>query len=182
MSIGGSTIRLRFSNAFSNVSLPITSVTIALPVNGTTGSREIDVSTLKHLTFSGNSSIIIPNGALAVSDPIDFTVGAQSELAVTMYLANGQASNYITSHHGSRVNSWFSLGDYTTAENMSDLSTQSAAHWFVINKFFIPILLTHHRYFVSAIEVWSPPTTRAFVIVGDSITDGRGSDTNMNNR
>jgi len=130
MSIGGPTIRLRFSNAFSNVSLPITAVTIALPRNGTTGSSEIDVSTLKYLTFSGNSSIIIPDGSLAVSDPVNFTVGAQSELAVTMYLANGQASNYITSHPGSRVTSWFSFGDYTTAENMTDPSTKSAAHWY----------------------------------------------------
>jgi len=166
MSIGGNNIRLRFSNAFSDVALPITAVTIALPKNGTTGASEIDVTTLRQLKFSGNSSIIVPNGALAVSDPVDFTIAPQSELAVTMYIANGQASNYITSHPGSRVTSWFSFGNYINAANMTDSSTQSAAHW----------------YFVSATEVWSAPTTRAFVIVGDSITDGRGSDTNMNDR
>jgi len=38
------------------------------------------------------------------------------------------------------------------------------------------------RYFVSAVEAWSPPTSRAFGIVGDSITDGRASTTDGNNR
>ena len=38
------------------------------------------------------------------------------------------------------------------------------------------------RYFVSAVEVYVPKSTRAWVIVGDSITDGRGSDNNQNNR
>jgi lysophospholipase L1-like esterase len=39
-----------------------------------------------------------------------------------------------------------------------------------------------HRYFISAIEGWVPESTSAFVIVGDSITDGRGSDTDKNTR
>lgn len=38
------------------------------------------------------------------------------------------------------------------------------------------------RYFLSAIEAWAPTTSRALVIVGDSITDGRGSTTDGNNR
>lgn len=38
------------------------------------------------------------------------------------------------------------------------------------------------RYFISAIEAWSPAEYRTFAIIGDSITDGRGSDTNKNNR
>jgi len=38
------------------------------------------------------------------------------------------------------------------------------------------------RYFLSAVEAWLPPQSRGFAIIGDSITDGRGSDTNENNR
>jgi lysophospholipase L1-like esterase len=41
---------------------------------------------------------------------------------------------------------------------------------------------TKHWYFLSAIEAWSPPTTSALVILGDSITDGRGSTDDGNNR
>jgi len=38
------------------------------------------------------------------------------------------------------------------------------------------------RFFVSAVETWAPPSDRGFVIVGDSITDGRESDNNENDR
>ena len=38
------------------------------------------------------------------------------------------------------------------------------------------------RYFISGLEAWSPLTSSGFAIVGDSITDGRGSDTDENDR
>lgn len=38
------------------------------------------------------------------------------------------------------------------------------------------------RYFLSAVESWSSRDTRAMAIVGDSITDGRGSTTDGNDR
>jgi hypothetical protein len=43
-------------------------------------------------------------------------------------------------------------------------------------------MLTKRRYFVSAVEAWAPKTTTALIILGDSITDGRGSVDNENNR
>lgn len=129
MSIGANIIRLRISNVFGLNDLPITAVTVALPYNGSAGASSIQPQTLQTVTFSGNTSFIIPNGALVVSDPIDFPIKPQSMLAVTMYLAGGQQSNYITSHPGSRTTSWFSFGNYVHATNMTDPSTQSAAHW-----------------------------------------------------
>jgi lysophospholipase L1-like esterase len=39
-----------------------------------------------------------------------------------------------------------------------------------------------HWYFLSGLEVWSTNTTAGVAILGDSLTDGRGSTTNMNNR
>lgn len=166
MSIGGEEIRIRFSNAFGAVDLPITAATIALPLNGSAGASAIDTSTLQTITFSGNPNATVPPGSLIVSDPLKFPIKPQSEIAVSMYLANGQATNYITSHPGSRTTSWMSFGDYVNAANISDPSTQSVAHW----------------YFVSAVETWATSQNSAFVIVGDSITDGRGSDTDQNDR
>jgi len=165
MSIGASQIRVRFSNNFGVVNLPITNVTIARPINGT-GSSAIDTSTLQTLKFSGSPSISVPNGCLVVSDPLDFVIKPQDIITITMYFAQGQASNDITSHPGSRVNIWISDGNFVTAANLTDPSVQSVAHW----------------YFLSAVEAWVPSTASTFVIVGDSITDGRGSDTDMNNR
>ncbi|KAG4434819.1 hypothetical protein IFR05_009690 [Cadophora sp. M221] len=168
MSIGGPSIRIRISNAFGVSDLPITAVTIALPFNGSAGVAVIQPGTLKTVTFSGSKNYTIPNGALIVSDPIDFKVEAQSMLTVTIYLADGQksATNAITSHPGSRTVSWMSAGNQVSATNITDASSANVAHW----------------YFLSAVEVYVPQSTRAFVIVGDSITDGRGSDTNQNNR
>lgn len=170
MTLGAEQIRIRISNAFGLNDLPITKVTVALPVaepgQNLTGASAINTTTLQTLTFSGNESIIIPNAALAVSDPIDFPIKAQQIVSVTMYLQTGQASNFITSHPGSRTESWISFGDYTEAANMTDVSTQSTFHWF----------------FLSAVEGWMAPQKSAFVAVGDSITDGRASWNNANGR
>ena len=135
MSIGSEQIRIRVSNAFGLNDLPITAMTVAIPgngsagVNGSAGASDIELSTLQTVTFGGNISITVPDGALAVSDPLNFAITSQSELAVTMYLENGQASNYITSHPGSRTNTYYSFGNYVNAQNISDPSTQVEAHW-----------------------------------------------------
>ncbi|KIW47971.1 uncharacterized protein PV06_00617 [Exophiala oligosperma] len=166
-SIGASQIRIRISNAFGLTDLPITSMTIALPYNGSAGASAIQPSTLQTVTFSGgDESIVIPDGALGVSDPLDFAIGPQSMISVTMYLASGQQGTYITSHPGSRTTSWMTLGNQVGATNLTGPELNSTAHWF----------------FLSAVEAWTPPTTHAFSIIGDSITDGRGSDTDMNDR
>lgn len=168
MTIPAQQIRIRFSNAFSPVDLPITKVTIALPRaegrQNITGSSGIRSETLQTVSFSGNESITVPAGALAVSDPLDFPIKTGQVISISMYLASGQATNHVTSHPGSRLDIFYSFGDYTSAQNLTDPSTTSAQHWF----------------FLSAVEAWSPPAARAFAIVGDSITDGRGSYVNTN--
>lgn len=83
-----------------------------------------------------------------------------------MYLAQGQQGYSITSHPGSRTTSWFTYGNQVNAANLTGSSLQSAAHW----------------YFISALEAWSPAQSSGFVLIGDSITDGRGSDTDKNDR
>ncbi|KAF7360258.1 Extracellular GDSL-like lipase/acylhydrolase [Mycena venus] len=165
MTVGGDEIRVRFSNAFGVNDLNITAATVALPVGGVSGASEIIPTSLKTLTFSGSESFIVPNGALVVSDPIAFPIKSQQTITVTLYLAQGQDGFSITSHPGSRATTWISFGNSVRAENITDPSTTSLAHW----------------YFVSAVETFSA-TASAFVVVGDSITDGHGSDTDKNNR
>ncbi|KAI0764829.1 extracellular GDSL-like lipase/acylhydrolase [Fomes fomentarius] len=160
-----SRIRLRISNAFGTTSLPITAATIARPANGAPGTSAIDTSTVKTLTFSGSPSFTIPNAALVVSDPIDFDVEAQTELSITLYLASGQVGNDITSHPGSRTTSFMTFGNQVSAANLTG-QIQSVAHW----------------YFISTLDAWVPSSVHTVAIVGDSITDGRGSDTDKNNR
>lgn len=164
VSVGGKQVRLRFSNAFGGAALPLTSVSVALPAEGRAGARAIRPATSRGVTFGGRASASVPVGSQIVSDPLDFDVAAGTNLTVTVYLADGQASESITSHPGSRTTSYLLAGDHVRDQDLAGAT--SAAHW----------------YFLSGVEVWSPDTTAAAVLVGDSLTDGRGSTTDANNR
>jgi lysophospholipase L1-like esterase len=162
--IGGQQIRLRFSNAYGGTDLPITAVSVALPAGGQAGVSAIQPGTLQAVTFDRQPGVDIPVGAQAVSDPLDFRVVRGSNLTVTMYLATGQASDDITSHPGSRTTSYMVTGNELDDQDLAGAA--SVAHW----------------YFLSGAEVWSMPSSAAVAVLGDSLTDGRGSDTNGNDR
>nr|PPQ62327.1 SGNH hydrolase [Streptomyces sp. QL37] len=161
---GGEHIRLRFSNAFGGAPLPITKVSVALPLDGRAGVSAVKAGTTRPVTFQGRSSVSVPVGAQAVSDPLDFALAPGSDLTATVYLATGQASTSITSHPGSRTTSYLLAGDH-----VGDTDLPGATP-------------TDHWYFLSGVEVWSRSTSSAAVVLGDSLTDGRGSTTNMNDR
>jgi lysophospholipase L1-like esterase len=161
---GGDRVRLRFSNAFGGTALPLTAVTVALPLGGQAGVGAIEPGTTRTVTFSGRQSTTVPVGAQVVSDPLDFTLAPGSNLTVTAYLAEGQASLALTSHPGSRTTSYLRHGDHTRAEDLPGATP------------------TNHWYLLSDVEVLSRPATTAVAVLGDSLTDGRGSTTNGNNR
>nr|BFE72864.1 hypothetical protein GCM10020092_061650 [Actinoplanes digitatis] len=52
-SIAGSSLRVRFSNAFGGAVLPITGVTVALPLDGRAGASAIVAGSARAVTFSG---------------------------------------------------------------------------------------------------------------------------------
>ncbi|KAK4142316.1 SGNH hydrolase-type esterase domain-containing protein [Dichotomopilus funicola] len=170
LSLGTSRLRLQISNTFGTTPLPITAATIALPSSGKPGVSSIDTTTLQPLTFhNGSSTITIPAGETAYTDPIDFPspIPAQSNIAVSLYSQAGQAGSSITGHPGSRTTSWMVAGNNVEAATLSGGSG---------------VANTKHWYFVSAVEAWAPPTMGALVILGDSITDGRGSTDDGNDR
>jgi lysophospholipase L1-like esterase len=162
ISVGGQHVRLRFSNAFGGVDLPVTAVSVALPAGGNAGVSAIQPGTARPVTFDGQPGIDIPVGSLAVSDPLDFPLAPRSNLTVTLYLATGQASTNITSHPGSRTTSYLLAGNHISDPDLPGAT--SVDHW----------------YFLSGAEVWSD--TEGVAIVGDSLTDGRGWTTNQNDR
>jgi lysophospholipase L1-like esterase len=163
-SVGGHQVRLRFSNAFGGAALPITAASVALPAGGQAGVSAVQPGTSRPVTFDGRTSVSIPVGSQIVSDPLSFPVAPRSNLTVTIYLAEGQASTNITSHPGSRTTSYMIAGNH-----VQDADLAGSAH-------------VDHWYFLSGLEVWSRPSTAAAVMLGDSLTDGRGSTTNGNDR
>jgi lysophospholipase L1-like esterase len=164
VSLGGRQLRLRISNAFGDTALAITSARIALPEGGAAGVRAIRPGSDRALTFQGRDSVTIPAGAQVVSDPLRFDLAPASNLTVTLYLARGQPSQNITSHPGSRTTIYMVAGNH-----VSDIDLPGAtqvAHW----------------YFLSGLEVWADDDAASVVMLGDSLTDGRGSTTDQNDR
>lgn len=159
---GGPRIRLRFSNAFGGAPLPLTAVSVARPVSGQAGVSGVVPGSVVAVTFHGKPSTVVPAGAQVVSDPLPFPVRRAENITVTAYLAHGQASTSITSHPGSRTTSYLLAGDH-----VGDAELPGAT----------PV---DHWYFLSGVEVLAPVS--AVAVLGDSLTDGRGSTTNGNNR
>jgi lysophospholipase L1-like esterase len=162
VTVGGSKLRVRFSNAFGGAAVPLTAAAVALPAGGQAGISAIFPGSSRPLTFGGRSSVVIPVGAQVVSDPVPFPLGAGANLTISAYLATGQASTALTSHPGSRTTSYFINGDHHTATELPGA---------------VPV---DHWYLISGVEVES--AAPGVVIVGDSLTDGRGSTTNGNDR
>ncbi|MEU0091939.1 SGNH/GDSL hydrolase family protein [Kribbella sp. NPDC006257] len=164
VSVGGRQLRLRFSNAFGTTALPISAASLALPAGGQAGVSAIQPGTAHPVTFNGRTAATVPTGAQIVSDPVSIDPEARSNLTVTIYLAAGQASNNITSHPGSRTTSYLVKGNQVDATDLSDPTPVN--HW----------------YFLSGAETVSARDAAGVVMLGDSLTDGRGSTTNQNNR
>ncbi|PWN87977.1 extracellular GDSL-like lipase/acylhydrolase [Acaromyces ingoldii] len=163
VSRGARRVRMRFTNVFGGSNLDITSAWLARPLNGSVGTSSIVARSQHQLTFSNLTSFSVPNGALVVSDPVHMDVANNENLTVSMYLGGGQAGADITSHPGSRTTTYIAAGDQTRSSNVTDAVT------------------TEHWYFIDALEV-EQQQGRAIVIVGDSLTDGRASTENGNDR
>lgn len=158
ISIGGDRLRVRFSNSFGTESLVIDAASI--------GIRDKDAAvlpgSLRELTFGGEPFITIPPGARVLSDPVELTVDAEADLAVSLYVAQDTGTS--TVHSGAHQTSFISTGDFTAAVDMPGAETTTS--WF----------------FLTGVEVWAHRKTKAVVTFGDSITDGSESTLDANAR
>ena len=158
VSIGGLTIRVRFSNEFGTTPLVISSAHVALPL----ASGVIQAQSDKALMFGGQPSVTIPAGAPVYSDPLDFNLEPVSDLTITIHVAT--APTGITTHGGSSETSYLQAGDAVSAPDFS--------------------LATHvdHWYFLDGVDVETKGAGAAVIAFGDSITDGAFSTKNGNAR
>jgi hypothetical protein len=80
LSIGGQQLRVRFSNEYGSKPLTIRAATVGLigPGGG------IQPETLRNVMFGGASSILVPVGAPAYSDPIDLDAPGAATVAISM--------------------------------------------------------------------------------------------------
>ena len=160
LSVGGHTLRVHLSNVFGVTPLQIETVHIAKAVS--TPQCKIDAATDKQLTFSDQASVAIPPGAEYISDPVEFDSAPLSELAITLYLEG--PPTHQTGHPGSRTTSCIGPGNNASSAEMPN--AKKFERWF----------------YISAVDVLSPPPAGSVVVLGDSITDGHATTTDGNDR
>ena len=160
LSVGGKTLRVHISNAFGTTPLSLTSVHIARPRSP--GQSKIDIATDKMLRFSGKPDVTIPAGAEFISDPIEYPMPALSDLAISLHMNTPPEQQ--TGHPGSRTTSYFQHGDTVSAADMPE--AKKVEHW----------------YWIGSVDVNAAKDSASIVVLGDSITDGRGSTTDENSR
>jgi lysophospholipase L1-like esterase len=116
----------------------------------------------KAVAFQGLAALTILPGGAVWSDAFDFDLAALTNVAVTIRFDDTPAA--VTGHPGSRATSYLRREDAVTAPDMADAAV--ARHWYVL----------------TGIDADADAGRAAVVALGDSITDGRGSTTDGNNR
>lgn len=159
VSIGGKKVRLKLTNEFSQEATEIKAVELALAKTAGSSS-EIDESSTVRLTFDGKAGVTIPAGGKVVSDAVSFKMGDRANVAITIHYG-AASSTSVSGHPGSRTTSYLKTGNTTD---------------------FSDAVKTDHWYNILALEVDTPKKAGAVAILGNSITDGRGSTTNQQNR
>lgn len=160
ISIGGDSARIILTNEFGLAPLTVNAASIAPRTQGS----EIDIANARPLTFSGRTSITIPAGALAVSDPVALKLPALSDVAVSFVLP-AQSIPQVTRHSFANQTSYTAPGNVSGAKTLENPS--EITDW--------P--------FLKGIDVrTSDDKAGAIVAFGDSITDGAHSTRDANQR
>ncbi|MCA9735395.1 T9SS type A sorting domain-containing protein [candidate division KSB1 bacterium] len=161
-SIGGDTLRIKFSNRTCATPVTMNSVNIAVSTDASTSV--IDAATITQLTFNGNASVTMNAYSEVTSDPFAFPLTPGMRLAITIYYGQCNTSADMTFHYGSRTDSYILTGDQTASTDFAGATT--VERW----------------YNLSSIDVIAPAKSAAIAVMGNSITDGYGVHGGPNNR
>ncbi|MFD4260565.1 SGNH/GDSL hydrolase family protein [Streptomyces sp. NPDC058534] len=159
--VGGTSARITLSNLYGQSPLTVTHASIALAAGPDTAAAVAD--TMRRLTFRGSPRVIIPPGGQVMSDIARIAVPYGADVLVTTY--SPVPSGPVTYHPQARQTSYLADGD-RTADVTAVAYTTPTPYW---------------RY-LTALDVLSNEADGTVVAIGDSITDGFGSETNANNR
>lgn len=158
VSIGGHRMRVVLSNEYGKRPLKIGAAQVALREKGSA----IAAGSGKALTFGGRTSVLIPPGAPAISDPVDLSVAPLGSVVVSFFLPD--VTPVATFHWDAGQTTYVVAGNKVGETDFKADSTFTS------------------RVFLSEILVDAPANARAVVTFGDSITDGAGSTVDANRR
>jgi len=150
LSAAATSIRIRFSNEFSDKALPIGEVHVALAsANGAIvpGSDHL-------LTFAGQRGAILPQGAPLLSDPVSWVVPALATLAVSVFYPDETVP---PAHILFTLDAWAAPGNQAEAQTLADgVAARSGHH-------------------LSEVDIVPQMPGHTLVCFGDSITEGVAS-------
>ena len=159
VSIGGDVIRLKLSNIYSMQPVEIRSIYIAHAKD----SSDIDAKTAQYFKFGNSYKTVIPAGKQIVSDALKFNLRNLERVAITINYTS--APEIPTVHMGSRTTSYIMKGVTNAHSNFAKAFREN--HW----------------YNISGIDVYTISNNMsAIAIIGNSITDGKSSTDNAQNR
>ena len=159
VSIGGNVIRLKLSNIYSMQPVEIRSIYIAHAKD----SFAIDAKTAQYFKFGNSYKTVIPAGKQIVSDALKFKLRNLERVAITINYTS--APEVPTVHMGSRTTSYIMKGVTNAHSNFAKAFREN--HW----------------YNISGIDVYTMNNNMsAIAIIGNSITDGKCSTDNAQNR
>ena len=159
VSIGGDVIRLKLSNIYSMQPVEIRSIYIAHAKD----SSDIDAKTAQYFKFGNSYKTVIPAGKQIVSDALKFKLRNLERVAITINYTS--APEIPTVHMGSRTTSYIMKGVTNAHSNFAKAFREN--HW----------------YNISSIDVYTMSNNMsAIAIIGNSITDGKCSTDNAQNR
>ena len=159
VSIGGDVIRLKLSNIYSMQPVEIRSIYIAHAKD----SSDIDAKTAQYFKFGNSYKAVIPAGKQIVSNALKFKLRNLERVAITINYTS--APEVPTVHMGSRTTSYIMKGVTNAHSNFAKAFREN--HW----------------YNISGIDVYTISNNMsAIAIIGNSITDGKCSTDNAQNR
>jgi lysophospholipase L1-like esterase len=166
--IWGSQTRLRFSNIFGTVPVTFDGVFVGIQMSG----AALLPGTNRPVAFHGKYAITIEPGNSVWSDPVRLPVMNSAQLAgrklsVSFHIAG--ESGPMTWHAKALTTSYLSNGPGSGSKGGEESEAS----------FPFP---TTSWYFLDAVDMLAPASTRAIVAFGDSITDGTASTLNGDDR
>jgi lysophospholipase L1-like esterase len=159
VTLGGDLVRIVLSNEFGIDPLTVGAAAVAL----STDKSNINETTSHNITFIGQPSIVIPPGAMVISDPIDFKLPALVNLSVSIFIP-AQYMQDVTIHPVANQTNYVVRGNETNSPHLG--SPEEIYSW--------P--------FLKGVEVEASPKAAAVIAFGDSITDGAHSSRDANLR
>ena len=160
---GGTTVRVRFSNAFGTAPLHIAAASVAR----STGGDALSPGSMRSLHFNGQRDATIAPGDQVWSDAVRLTVTPRQPLAVSAYI--DAATRAATAYTGPAPQSWLVPGDATGTAKLQGAVVSPWGH------FVTGIDVAREPAGASASAAASASAPPVVVAFGDSITYGVGA-------